>query len=64
MVLRATIAGIVASGLTAPFVPIFSSLRRDDPDGCYQVLSVQRPKDTRSPELAETLSKIFQRVEP
>jgi putative peptidoglycan lipid II flippase len=24
---------LVASGLTAPFVPIFSSLRRDDPDG-------------------------------
>lgn len=38
--------------------------RKGDPDGCYQVLSVERPKDRRSPELQEAMSKVFRKLEP
>lgn len=34
------------------------------PDGCYQVLSIQPPKDTRSPELNKALSSVLRRPEP
>lgn len=37
--------------------------RSGDPDGCYQVLSVQRPPEL-SPELQQVLDRIFQRLEP
>jgi hypothetical protein len=36
--------------------------RPDDPDGCYQVLSVQRPPEL-SPELQHVLTRILQRPE-
>jgi len=32
--------------------------RHGDPDGCYQVLSVERPQDSLSPELKAVLAKI------
>jgi hypothetical protein len=39
--------------------------RHDDPDGCYQVLSVQRPPlDMLSPELKEAVTKVLRRLEP
>ena len=38
--------------------------RKSAPDGCYQVLSVERPKDLRSPELKEAMSKVFRKLEP
>jgi hypothetical protein len=39
--------------------------RHDDPDGCYQVLSVERPpQDRLAPELQEALSKVFRHLEP
>jgi len=38
--------------------------RKSDPDGCYQVLSIECPKDNRSPELKAAMSKVFQRLEP
>jgi hypothetical protein len=35
-----------------------------DPDGCYQVLSVQRPpRDRLSPELRAAVSTVLQRLE-
>jgi len=36
--------------------------RNGDADGCYQVLSVQRPPEL-SPELQQVLSRVFQRLE-
>jgi hypothetical protein len=39
--------------------------RMGDPDGCYQVLSVQRPPEERlSPELRDALGKVFCHLEP
>jgi hypothetical protein len=38
--------------------------RKDDPDGCYQVLSIQTPQDSLSPELKEVMSKVFRKLEP
>lgn len=38
--------------------------RKSDPDGCYQVLSVERPKDNLSPELKKAMSKVFRKLEP
>jgi hypothetical protein len=39
--------------------------RHDDPDGCYQVLSVQRPPlDMLSPKLKEAVTKVLRRLEP
>ena len=37
--------------------------RSGDRDGCYQVLSVQRPPEL-SPELQEVMARVFQRLEP
>lgn len=37
--------------------------RKREPDGCYQVLSVERPQDNISPELNELMSKVFRRLE-
>jgi hypothetical protein len=37
--------------------------RSNDPDGCYQVLSIDRPQDTLSPELKEAMSRVFRRLE-
>ena len=34
-----------------------------DPDGCYQVLSVQRAPDPISPELKQLMSKVLQRLD-
>jgi hypothetical protein len=34
-----------------------------DPDGCYQVLSVERLPDLVSPELKQLMSNVFQRLE-
>lgn len=42
---------------------MFRPWRRDDPDGCYQVLSVERLQDPISPELREAMAKVFQRLE-
>jgi hypothetical protein len=36
--------------------------RSGDPDGCYQVLSVQRPPQI-SPELQQVMVRVFQRLE-
>lgn len=41
----------------------FRPWRRDDPDGCYQVLSVERLPDLLSPELKQLLAKVSQRLE-
>jgi len=38
--------------------------RRDDPDGCYQLLSIQRIEFPLSPELKEALDKVCQHFEP
>jgi hypothetical protein len=39
--------------------------RRNDPDGSYQVLSVERPpQDRLAPEVKEALEKVFRRLEP
>jgi hypothetical protein len=39
--------------------------RQGDPDGCYQVLSVERPpQPTLSPELQEAMTKVFRHLEP
>lgn len=38
--------------------------RRDDPDGCYQLLSIQRCEDPLSPELKEALAKVCRHFEP
>jgi len=38
--------------------------RHDDPDGCYQVLSLQCPqRETLSPELHAAVSKVLRRLE-
>ena len=38
--------------------------RSDDPDGCYQVLSLQRPPlQTLSPELKAAVTKVLRRLE-
>jgi hypothetical protein len=37
--------------------------RRDDPDGCYQVLSVPRRQDSLAPELRDVMSDVLQRLE-
>ena len=37
--------------------------RRGEPDGCYQVLSVERPEDSLSPELNDAISKVFRKIE-
>jgi hypothetical protein len=38
---------------------------RDYPDGCYQVLSVERPpQDRLTPEIQEALSRVFRHLEP
>ena len=37
--------------------------RNGDPDGCYQVLSVERPEDSLSPELKDAISKVFRKIE-
>ncbi len=34
----------------------------NEPDGCYQVLSVQRPPEV-SPELQQVMARVFQRLE-
>lgn len=36
---------------------------KQEPDGCYQVLSVERPRDPISPELRQAMTKVFQRME-
>ena len=41
----------------------FRPWRRDDPDGCYQVLSVERPPGPLSPELKQLLSNVFRPLE-
>lgn len=39
--------------------------RHGDPDGCYQVLSVERPPQDRfSPELQQALAGVFRHLEP
>lgn len=38
--------------------------RKDDPDGCYQVLSIQTPQDSLSPELKEVMSTVFRKLDP
>jgi hypothetical protein len=38
--------------------------RPGDPDGCYQVLSVERPASPLSPELEQLISKVCQRRQP
>jgi hypothetical protein len=37
--------------------------RKDEPDGCYQVLSVERPQERFSPELQEAMARVLQRLE-
>ncbi len=37
--------------------------RSGDPDGCYQVLSVQRPPEVSS-ELQQVMARVFQHLEP
>jgi len=41
----------------------FRPWRQHDPDGCYQVLSVERPQNPLSPELTEIMSNVFRRIE-
>jgi hypothetical protein len=41
----------------------FRPWRRDEPDGCYQLLSVTRLQDPISPELKQVMSNVFQRLE-
>jgi hypothetical protein len=36
--------------------------RHDDPDGCYQVLSVQRPPEL-PPELQQAMARVFRHLE-
>jgi len=36
---------------------------KHEPDGCYQVLSVERPRNRLSPEVTEIMSNVFRRVE-
>jgi hypothetical protein len=37
--------------------------RRDEPDGCYQLLSVQRLENPISPELQEAMARAFAHLE-
>jgi hypothetical protein len=37
--------------------------RHDEPDGCYQLLSVQRLEDPISPELKQAMANVFARWE-
>ena len=37
--------------------------RRDEPDGCYQLLSVQRLENPLSPELQEAMARAFAPLE-
>jgi hypothetical protein len=37
--------------------------RRDEPDGCYQILSVARLEQIMSPELKEVMSRVFAKLE-
>jgi hypothetical protein len=37
--------------------------RHDEPDGCYQLLSVQRLENPITPELQEAMTKVFRRLE-
>ena len=37
--------------------------RRDEPDGCYQLLSVQRLKNPIAPELQEAMARAFVHLE-
>jgi hypothetical protein len=37
--------------------------RRDEPDGCYQLLSVQRLENSISPELQEVMARAFVHLE-
>jgi hypothetical protein len=41
----------------------FRPWRRNEPDGCYQVLGVERLQDPIPPELRQAMSKVFQRLE-
>ena len=41
----------------------FRPWRRDDPEGCYQVLSVGRPPDLLPPELKQRIANLFQPLE-
>lgn len=36
---------------------------RDDPDGCYQVLSVKQAEDPMPPELKQLMANVFRTVE-
>jgi hypothetical protein len=38
--------------------------RGGEPDGCYQVLSVQRPQELSSPELQQAMAQVLQHLEP
>jgi hypothetical protein len=38
--------------------------RKDEPDGCYQVLSVQRPQELLSPGLQQAMTRLLQHLEP
>jgi hypothetical protein len=38
--------------------------RSDEPDGCYQVLSVQRPQELFSPELQQVMTQVLRHMEP
>ena len=37
--------------------------RTGEPDGCYQILSVQRPQEQPSPELQQAMARVFQHLE-
>ena len=41
----------------------FRPWRGDEPDGCYQVLSVGQLQDPIPPEFKQVMSKVFQRLE-
>jgi len=36
---------------------------KNEPDGCYQLLSVERPQDPIPPELGQAITNLFQRIE-
>jgi hypothetical protein len=38
--------------------------RVGEPDGCYQVLSVQRPQELSSPELQQAMAQVLRHLEP
>ena len=35
-----------------------------EPDGCYQVLTVERPRELLSPELQQAMTRVLQHLEP